>query len=149
MPSLARIEEVNDKLSKEGVFFRDYDREYNRKNLDKYQLFLNQDLEDCFVPQCSLDYDCSLLNLRNDPNKHMVGSATKVAFGKLDSGWTSTPATGENYMIPRKRFSRRVMLYSLDPLEDVELKRRELTKHLTSDQLQTLLEENSALNRLN
>ena len=41
VPSLARIEEVNDKLDKEGIFFRDYDREYYKKNLDKLQMFLN------------------------------------------------------------------------------------------------------------
>ena len=41
VPSLARIEEVNEKLNKEGLFFRDYDREYSQKNLDKFQMFLN------------------------------------------------------------------------------------------------------------
>lgn len=51
VPSLSRIEEVNEKLDKEGIFFRDYDREYYHKSLDKLHLFLNQDLEDCFVPQ--------------------------------------------------------------------------------------------------
>ena len=41
VPGISRIEEVNEKLSKEGIFFRDYDREYYRKNLDKLLLFLN------------------------------------------------------------------------------------------------------------
>jgi hypothetical protein len=93
--------------------------------------------------------DCSLLNLRNDPNKFMVGSATKIAFGKLDSRWTSTPATGENYMIPRRRvFSKRCMLLSLDPLEDIELKRQEIKRKTDKTQMDGLLEENSAMQRL-
>ena len=89
VPGLSRIEEVNEKLTKEGIFFRDYDREYMKKDLDKLHMFLNQDLEDCLIPQNNLEMDCSMLNLRNDPNKHMVGSATKLAYGRLDSGWTS------------------------------------------------------------
>lgn len=40
-PGLLRIEEVNAKMRREGIFFRDYDREYVRKNLDKLTLFLN------------------------------------------------------------------------------------------------------------
>eukprot|EP00354_Favella_ehrenbergii_P012420 CAMPEP_0170450730 /NCGR_PEP_ID=MMETSP0123-20130129/171_1 /TAXON_ID=182087 /ORGANISM="Favella ehrenbergii, Strain Fehren 1" /LENGTH=92 /DNA_ID=CAMNT_0010712113 /DNA_START=1151 /DNA_END=1429 /DNA_ORIENTATION=- len=71
-----------------------------------------------------------------------------MSFGKLDGGWTSTPATGENFMIPRRRFSRRVMLLSLDPLEDLELKRAEIKDRLSAEQMQNLLDENSALNRL-
>ena len=149
VPSLSRIEEVNHKMSKEGIFFRDYDREYYKKNLDKLHMFLNQDLEDCLVPQDNLEMDCSLLNLRNDPNKFMVGSATKLAFGRLDASWTTQPATGENYMIPRRRFyQRRCMLFSLDALEDVEMKRREIERGLNEDQIGQLMDENSALNRL-
>jgi hypothetical protein len=41
VPGMSRIEEVNDKLVSEGVFFRNYDREYVHKNLDKLHLFLN------------------------------------------------------------------------------------------------------------
>ena len=41
VPGLSRIEEVNEKLKKEGIFFRDYDREYYKKNLDKLHMFLN------------------------------------------------------------------------------------------------------------
>ena len=88
-------------------------------------MFLNQDLEDCCIPQHNLEIDCSLLNLRNDPNKFMVGSATKItsAFARNDS--PSQPSSGDGFMIPRRRFyHRRVMLLSLDPLEDIELKRQ-------------------------
>lgn len=92
-----------------------------------------------------------MLNLRNDPNKFMVGSATKLAFGKLDSGWTSQPTVGENYIIPRRRFcTRRCMLLSLDHLEDIELKRLEIKRNINSpEEMEKLMDENSALNRLN
>ena len=75
------------------------------------------------MPQNNMEMDCSLLNMKNDPAKFLVGSATKGVFGRLDSNWTTQPAAGDNFMIPRKRaFGKRVMLLSLDPLEDIYLK---------------------------
>lgn len=41
VPGLSRIEDVNLRLEAEGVFFRDYEREYYSKNLDKLHIFLN------------------------------------------------------------------------------------------------------------
>ena len=57
VPSLLRIEEVNERIEKEGVFFRDYDRELESKQLAHYCMFLNEDLEECVRPLSLADID--------------------------------------------------------------------------------------------
>lgn len=72
VPSLLRIEEVNERIAKEGVFFRDYDRDLESKHLAYYCMFLNEDLEDCVRPLSEAEIDQSLRNLRRDKGKHLV-----------------------------------------------------------------------------
>lgn len=71
VPGLRSIEEVNHKFEDIGLFFRDYDREYHAKKLCTYTIFKNEDLEDCVVPFSVTDIDPSIVNLKNDPHKHI------------------------------------------------------------------------------
>jgi isocitrate dehydrogenase len=45
--------------------------EYHQKKLGTFTIFKNEDLEDCVRPICTSDIDPSIINLRNDPHKHI------------------------------------------------------------------------------
>lgn len=70
MPSVRSIEEVNGKFESMGMFFRDYDSEFQAKRLHEFSLFPNEDLEDCIRPLSTAEIDPSIINLKNDPHKH-------------------------------------------------------------------------------
>ena len=72
VPGLIRIEEVNQRIASEGLFFRDYEQEFESKQLGQLHMFLNDDLEDCVRPLNEGDIDQSIRNLRRDPNKWLV-----------------------------------------------------------------------------
>jgi hypothetical protein len=72
VPGLIRIEEVNARIAKEGLFFRDYDMDFESKQLGQYCMFQNDDLEDCVKPLYESEIDQSIRHLRRDPNKHLV-----------------------------------------------------------------------------
>ena len=46
--------------------------EYHAKNLGPYTLFYNEDLDDCIQPLSHVEMDPSMLNLKNDPHKHIA-----------------------------------------------------------------------------
>jgi hypothetical protein len=72
VPGLHRIEEVNARMEKEGMFFRDYDADFENKQLGQYAMFHNIDLEDCVRPLSEAHIDQSIRNLRRDRNKDLV-----------------------------------------------------------------------------
>lgn len=117
VPSLIRIEEVNEKVANTGLLYRDYNREHKTRNLEGLMLYQNMDLVDCVVPRDNLDIDCSMLNLRNDPNKHMIGSASISQHHITPSMSLSKQSTNEfKNTFKTSYFKRRVMLLSLDRL---------------------------------
>ena len=99
MHVLCRIEEVNERIEAEGMFFRDYDQDYHLKHLAPYHIFQNSDLDDCVRPLSARDIEVSIRNLRNDPNKEMVAyeardywfkACAKQEHGGTHSFWYST-----------------------------------------------------------
>ncbi len=77
MPTVRTVEDINNKFESVGMFFRDYESEYQAKRLGDFNLFMNEDLEDCIRPLSTAEIDPSIINLRNDPHKHVIFSKNR------------------------------------------------------------------------
>jgi len=84
VPNLQRISEVNEKVLKEGIVYRNYDEEYHSKNLGGLSLFCSTDLEDCVRPVERDEIDQSIYILRKDLTKQQVSYIPPETWHKIN-----------------------------------------------------------------
>lgn len=124
VPGLLRIEEVNQRIAKEGLFFRDYERDFESKRLKEYCMFLNEDLEDCVIPSGEGGIDLSIRNLRRDRNKHLVEEHARQYWKRCCERFLYGPEWECINRRPRPSHLGlgQGVIVSLDPYEDYQMK---------------------------